>query len=307
MSARATRTATEGSRCTRVRRASAASAKRPWEMLRVMPSGSGACERTMSAIYEQGASSRQPFSSRNARTCGFRRPSMCGKLAIASSKQAGRTMHDIVIRGGSIVDGTGAPASQGDVAIDGDRIVQVGGKAGPGRREVKADGRIVTPGWVDVHTHYDGQATWDPGPGAVLLARRHDHRVRQLRRGLRPRPPTAPEGADRSDGGRGGHSRHHAVRRPQMGLGELPRLPRCARAAAAHHRRCGADRPPPLAGLCHGRARHRPRACDGRGYRSHGPADGRGPEGWRHRLHHQPHGPAQDAGRRPGPRPLRRA
>ena len=50
-------------------------------------------------------------------------------------------MHDIVIRGGTIVDGTGAPASQGDVAIDGDRIVQVGGKAGPGRREVKADGR----------------------------------------------------------------------------------------------------------------------------------------------------------------------
>ena len=71
-------------------------------------------------------------------------------------------MHDIVIRGGTIVDGTGAPASAGDVAIDGDRIVQVGGKAGKGRREVKADGRIVTPGWVDVHTHYDGQATWDP-------------------------------------------------------------------------------------------------------------------------------------------------
>jgi len=71
-------------------------------------------------------------------------------------------MHDIVIRGGTIVDGTGAPASAGDVAIDGDRIVQVGGKAGPGRHEVKADGRIVTPGWVDVHTHYDGQATWDP-------------------------------------------------------------------------------------------------------------------------------------------------
>lgn len=71
-------------------------------------------------------------------------------------------MHDIVIRGGTIVDGTGAPAAAGDVAIDGDRIVQVGGKAGPGRREIKADGRLVTPGWVDVHTHYDGQATWDP-------------------------------------------------------------------------------------------------------------------------------------------------
>jgi N-acyl-D-aspartate/D-glutamate deacylase len=54
-------------------------------------------------------------------------------------------MHDIVIRGGTIVDGTGAPASNGDVAIDGDRIVQVGGRAGPGKREVKADGRLVTP------------------------------------------------------------------------------------------------------------------------------------------------------------------
>src|SRR5258707_6447172 len=70
-------------------------------------------------------------------------------------------MHDIVIRGGTIVDGTGAPAASGDVAIDGDRIVQVGGKAGPARREVKAEGKIVTPGWVDIHTHYDGQATWD--------------------------------------------------------------------------------------------------------------------------------------------------
>ncbi len=71
-------------------------------------------------------------------------------------------MHDIVIRGGTIVDGTGAPAFQGDVALDGDRIVQVGGKAGPAKRVVQAEGRLVTPGWVDVHTHYDGQATWDP-------------------------------------------------------------------------------------------------------------------------------------------------
>ncbi|WP_431270309.1 N-acyl-D-amino-acid deacylase family protein [Dankookia sp. P2] len=71
-------------------------------------------------------------------------------------------MHDVVIRGGTIVDGTGAPAFQGDVALDGDRIAQVGGKAGPARREIQAEGRLVTPGWVDVHTHYDGQATWDP-------------------------------------------------------------------------------------------------------------------------------------------------
>ncbi|MCA3379617.1 MAG: D-aminoacylase, partial [Roseomonas sp.] len=71
-------------------------------------------------------------------------------------------MHDIVIRGGTIVDGLGMPRYTGDVAIDGDRITQVGGKAGPARRDVAAEGRLVTPGWVDVHTHYDGQATWDP-------------------------------------------------------------------------------------------------------------------------------------------------
>jgi N-acyl-D-amino-acid deacylase len=71
-------------------------------------------------------------------------------------------MHDIVIRGGSIVDGTGKPAFTGDVAIEGGRIAAVGGKQGPARRDIDADGLLVTPGWVDVHTHYDGQAMWDP-------------------------------------------------------------------------------------------------------------------------------------------------
>ncbi|HXC90887.1 MAG TPA: amidohydrolase family protein [Stellaceae bacterium] len=71
-------------------------------------------------------------------------------------------MHDIVIRGGTIVDGTGAPAFTGDIAVEGGRIAGVGGKAGPARRVIDADGLLVTPGWVDVHTHYDGQATWDP-------------------------------------------------------------------------------------------------------------------------------------------------
>jgi N-acyl-D-amino-acid deacylase len=71
-------------------------------------------------------------------------------------------MHDIVIRGGSIVEGTGAPAFSGDIAIDGGRIAAIGDKAGPARRVIDADGLLVTPGWVDVHTHYDGQATWDP-------------------------------------------------------------------------------------------------------------------------------------------------
>jgi len=71
-------------------------------------------------------------------------------------------MHDIVIRGGTIIDGSGKPAFTGDVAIAGGRIAAVGGKQGPARREIDADGLLVTPGWVDVHTHYDGQAMWDP-------------------------------------------------------------------------------------------------------------------------------------------------
>ncbi|MCD9624479.1 N-acyl-D-amino-acid deacylase family protein [Rhabdothermincola salaria] len=70
--------------------------------------------------------------------------------------------HDLVIRNGTVVDGTGAPRREADVAVDGGRIVAVGDVEGRGRRELEADGLLVTPGWVDVHTHYDGQATWDP-------------------------------------------------------------------------------------------------------------------------------------------------
>ena len=71
-------------------------------------------------------------------------------------------MHDLIIRGGTIVDGTGAAPFQGDIAIDGDRISAVGQVTGQGRREIDATGKVVTPGWVDIHTHYDGQASWDP-------------------------------------------------------------------------------------------------------------------------------------------------
>ena len=70
-------------------------------------------------------------------------------------------MHDLVIRGGTVVDGTGAPAREADLAIDGDRIAAVGTVHGPAHETVEAKGRLVTPGFVDVHTHYDGQATWD--------------------------------------------------------------------------------------------------------------------------------------------------
>ena len=71
-------------------------------------------------------------------------------------------MRDLIIRNGTIVDGTGAKPYKGDIAVEGDRIVAVGKVTGPARREIDAEGMIVTPGWVDIHTHYDGQATWDP-------------------------------------------------------------------------------------------------------------------------------------------------
>jgi N-acyl-D-amino-acid deacylase len=71
-------------------------------------------------------------------------------------------MHDLVIRGGTVIDGTGAAARVADVTVDRGRITGVGSFADePAGRTVDADGLLVTPGWVDIHTHYDGQATWD--------------------------------------------------------------------------------------------------------------------------------------------------
>jgi N-acyl-D-amino-acid deacylase len=71
-------------------------------------------------------------------------------------------MHDIVIKNGTLVDGTGSKPRGGDVAIRDGRIVEVAPSiTGEARRVIDADGAIVTPGWVDVHTHYDGQVSWD--------------------------------------------------------------------------------------------------------------------------------------------------
>ncbi|MDH4077955.1 MAG: amidohydrolase family protein, partial [Acidimicrobiia bacterium] len=72
-------------------------------------------------------------------------------------------MFDLVIRNGTVVDGSGRPAQQADVAVTDGRIVAVGDEAdGPAHRRLDAEGQLVLPGWVDIHTHYDGQATWDP-------------------------------------------------------------------------------------------------------------------------------------------------
>ena len=118
-------------------------------------------------------------------------------------------MHDLVIRHGQVVDGTSRPARWADVAIDGDRITAVGEVHGRGRREIDAGGLAVMPGVVDIHTHYDGQATWDPevspsswhgvttvvmgncGVGfAPVHADRHDWLV-QLMEGVEDIPGTA--------------------------------------------------------------------------------------------------------------------
>ncbi|HEX9259616.1 MAG TPA: amidohydrolase family protein, partial [Acidimicrobiales bacterium] len=71
-------------------------------------------------------------------------------------------MAELVIRGGTVVDGTGAAPVRADVAVEGDRIVAVGEVDAPGARVIDAEGLLVTPGFVDIHTHFDGQATWDP-------------------------------------------------------------------------------------------------------------------------------------------------
>ena len=120
--------------------------------------------------------------------------------------------YDLMIRGGTLIDGTGAAPHAGDVAIQGGRIVALGAVDGPAKRTIEAEGRAVTPGFVDIHTHYDGQATWDAD-----LAPSCWHGVtsavdRQLRRGLRAGAPRSAGFPDRPDGRRRGHSGHRAAR-----------------------------------------------------------------------------------------------
>jgi N-acyl-D-aspartate/D-glutamate deacylase len=71
-------------------------------------------------------------------------------------------MFDLIIRNGNVIDGSGGPRRVADVAVQDGKIVGVGPGLGAARREIDADGLLVTPGFVDIHTHYDGQATWDP-------------------------------------------------------------------------------------------------------------------------------------------------
>src|SRR3954447_26658882 len=80
---------------------------------------------------------------------------------MGTGSDSGGNMHELVIRGGLVVDGTGTTPRPADVAVDGGRITQVGGEIGDAAQEIDAAGKVVTPGFVDIHTHYDGQVTWD--------------------------------------------------------------------------------------------------------------------------------------------------
>ncbi len=128
-------------------------------------------------------------------------------------------MHDIVIRGGEVVDGTGAGPVGADVAIDGDRIVAVGDVADRGRRELDADGRLVTPGFVDIHTHLDAQLAWDPVATSSCW-----HGVTSVVLGncgvtFAPVRPGAGGLPRRDDGVGRGHPGRHDPRRARRGTG----------------------------------------------------------------------------------------
>src|SRR5271170_5393154 len=69
--------------------------------------------------------------------------------------------YDLLIKNARIADGTGAPAYSGSLAVEGGKIVAVGDVSGAARRKINADGLILAPGFVDIHTHYDAQISWD--------------------------------------------------------------------------------------------------------------------------------------------------
>ena len=183
----------------------------------------------------------------------------------------------LVVRNGLVVDGTGAPGRVADVAISDGVITEVGrGLDTAGADVIDADGLVVTPGFVDIHTHFDGQATWDP-----LLAPSSLHGVTSVAMGncgvgFAPAKPT-PEQHDWLIGMLEGVEDipgHGARRGPAVGLGDVPRLPRRARPSPLRGRRRHPRRPRPAAGVRDGRARRRPqRGAD----RRRAAGDGRAP------------------------------
>ena len=165
---------------------------------------------------------------------------------------------DLVIRDGTVIDGTGAAPINADIGIIGKRIAEVGKIAASGAEEIDARGK-TGDAWLRRYPHALRRAggVGQP-PRAVLLAWRHHCGVRQLRRRLRPLQAGRPREAGRTDGRRRRHSRCGDARGPAMGVGVLPAIPRRARTPPARHRRVRAAAARRGARVRHGRARHRP-------------------------------------------------
>ncbi len=202
-------------------------------------------------------------------------------------------MADLVIRNGTVVDGTGTAGRVADVAINGGRIVAVEPSIDERRRPRDRRRRPTRDARLRRHPH-PLRRPGDVGPGArpVVAARRHLARDGQLRRRVRARPVRRCRSrlADRVARGRGRHPRHRLGGGSDVGLGELPRLPRRARAPLVLARRGRAGRPRAAARVRDGRAGRRPgRAPDRRRAGRHG-ADGAGRHRRRRaRRHDQSH------------------
>ena len=106
---------------------------------------------------------------------------------------------DVVIRGGTVVDGTGAPGRPADVAVTDGVVTEIGDRLdGVEHARARRVGQIVAPGFIDIHTHYDAQVFWDPSLTPVVVPRRHVGDRRQLRVLDRAVPPRAPRPARRA-------------------------------------------------------------------------------------------------------------
>lgn len=175
-------------------------------------------------------------------------------ILVVTGPTGERHRQELVIRGGTVADGTGAPTRTADVAVTDGLVTEVGRVDGPATREIDADGALVTPGFVDIHTHYDGQVTWDPlvtpsgwhGVTTVIMG--------NCGVGFAPCTPDRREWLIGLMEGVEDIPGSALLHRHQVVLGELPRVPRRPRRPAQSRRHRHPGPPRRRAGSRHGRA-----------------------------------------------------